>query len=328
MKIPSTFMKADADYISEGIKPPKQLYRFDSTLSGHNDRFYFEVGRKKIYPYISLTSLINNTLAKSFHFYRWVADKGDQAEKIKAERAIFGTVLHAEAFRPLVDNKGYSFDKLKEKDRFGISNYQKLYPKQYWEVAPGWYYAFSRSLLSFWQFVKERVIKVLAVEIPLRSRKYGYAGTLDLVCIIMFQGKPRFAIIDLKSFFFTLFTKKESKQFFDSHRLQLELQKQLWVENFGYPELEGEEVNKIYLFNFAPNNWRDKPTYTLENQTKNKFASTVKIGRKVVPGWRLHLAQAKLYDLPKPPSKTVDIVGSFDSFDNFNWEDHVLNIQI
>lgn len=323
IQIPSTFELVKPDYISEDIRPPKTLYRFEKLSSGNDSRFYYEVGRKYIYPYISLTSLISATLPKSRFFIQWMIDQGANAEKIKNETAIFGSVFHKEAFDTLKDDSGYDFDILKERDKFGVTNFQKLFPKEYWEESLKWHYSFTRSLMSFFQFCKDRIIKVLAVETPLRSRKWGYAGTLDLVCIINFKGKYRFAIIDLKSFKYTAYTKKKSKEFYDSHELQLELQKNLWLENYGWPEVDGEPVKDIYLFNLSPNNWRDKPTYNLENQTGGKYSDPVKHGRKAIKGWELFLLQSKLQDLPTPPSKTLDIVGSFDSIHNFNWEDHV-----
>lgn len=322
-KVPETFEPVEPDYLNrEYVRPPKKLYRFDKHVSGHNDRFYFEFIRERTIPYISLTSLINATLPKGYNFYEWVARMGEDAQRIKMERAVFGSALHEQSFLPIINKAGYDFDKLKRKDSFGISNFQKLFPREYWNTSTRWYYAFTRSLLSFWFFCQERVEQVIAVEIPLRSKKYGYAGTLDFVCLLRFNGKTVFAIIDLKSFFFTLFSKKESKKFYDSHELQLELQKNLWRENFKELPGKGE---KIYLFNFSPNAWRDKPSYTLKNQTKNKFTKQVKIvgGRRYVPLWQLHMSMAEGIDLPKPPDTILDIIGKFDDIRNFNWENHI-----
>lgn len=319
--IPSTFIQAEADYLSPKIKPRHKLFRYDSEVSG-GSRFYFRFGTKKKYSYISLTSLINEVLPKGPGFYRWVANKGENAEIIREQRAAFGSAIHAESFKILKYGKGYSFDWLSQRDSRGISNFHKLYPKEYWGICGGWRYAFTKSLMAFFQFLQEKVIEVIAVEIPLCSDKYGYAGTLDLVAKVIFNGKERLAIIDMKSNFFTLMSAASKKTFYDSHELQLELQKQLWLENYG-----GDE--DIMLFNWSPNNYqKGKPTYTFQNQTKNEFSQPTKLGRKTVKVYELYLALGQAKKLPRPPSTIFEIVGEFDSIQNFNWEDHVLQIDI
>lgn len=318
-RIPSSFIPVEADYLSPKVKPPFKLFRRDGDNGGN--RFYYRYGRSSVFSYISLTSLINEVLPKGPGFYRWVAMKGAEAERIREERAVFGSAIHEQSFFPLKHGKGYDFDWLSQKDGRGISNFQKLFPKEYWDICGGWKYGFTKSLMAFFQFVQEKVTEVIAVEIPLCSNKYGYAGTLDFVGKVMFNGKERLCIMDMKSNFFTLMSGDTKKTFFDTHELQLELQKQLWLENFG-----GDE--DIMLFNWSPNNYREKPTYTFENQTKNQFAARTKIGRKNVYVWELYLALAKAKKLPQPPSKIMEIVGGFESIEKFNWEDHVLTINL
>jgi hypothetical protein len=319
MKVPSTFIPVEPDYLHPDVKAPYKLHRLDA----YRNRYYFWFGRKYVKTYLSLTSTIRAVLPKGYRFYEWVAEKGKDSEKIKMERAAYGTAVHIESFRPLIEKKGYDFDYLKKRDKMGISNYQKLFPKEYWEVCHNWYYGFHKSLLAFWQFVQERVVEVIAVEIPLASKQWGYAGTLDLVCKIRWGKKVAFAIIDLKSFFFTLHSSSTSKNFYADHEFQLVLQKNLWLENFGKPEED------ILLFNFSPNNWRDKPTYTLKNQTKTKFDQDIKVSsRKYLPAWQVYLATLPMYDVAKPPSSVMDFEGSFKDISEFNWEDHIMQVNL
>ena len=361
-EVPAVFEKVKADYLEPSIRAPYQLYRFDSTLSGHADRFYFLFRGDAATSFISLTSLINHTLAKGYGYYRWVAQLGEKAEEVREDRAVFGSALHGEALRPIITGGGYDWDWLKERGTYtkrnadGTSevrqsswtNFQSLFPADYREKSSSWYYAFTRSLASFFQFAKERIVKVVAVEIPLCSLKWRFAGTLDLVVIIKWNGKERLALIDLKSFFFTLFSEKESKVYYDSHILQLELQLELWYENFG--KKKGRDKGVIYqdkeygkfkyedalLFNWSPKNWRGMgknkekiaPTYDLTNQTDNKYKRLIRVGKQEVRGWELHLYQSKLHDLPTPPTSTIDIVGAFDHWQEFNYEKHILEIDL
>lgn len=367
MVVPSVFVEAKPDYLYPKIKAPTPLFRYDSNVSGHADRFYFKFDKtgKKAKSFISLTALINHTLPKGFGYYKWLTAQGERAEEIREDRAVFGSALHGEALSPLIQNGGYDYDWLKQKAKYTRidkdgqekvyesrwTNYQMLFPVEYREKSASWYYAFTRSLMSFFQFAQERIVQVLAVEIPLCAPKWGYAGTLDLVCLLRWNRKIVFAIIDLKSFFFTLFSDKESKVLYDSHALQLELQLELYRTNFAKgtgskavlysdPEYGTFTYGDAMLFNWSPKNWRGfskkkdgsrelvAPTYDLTDQSDNKFRQLIKIKGVSVTGWELHLYQSKLHDLPTPPTTTIDIKGFFDHWSKFNYEDHLEEIEL
>jgi hypothetical protein len=233
--------------------------------------------------------------------------------------ATYGSAMHTEWMKPFKQST-YSFDALYEKDEWGVTQYERLFPLEYRSKAWEWHFGFMRSLLSFWHFVKERVIEVYAIELPLRSKKYQYAGTLDFVCRMQFNGKEVLAIIDLKSNMFSQLEGK-TKTFYPDHELQLELQKQLWIENFGSDE-------PIFLFNFAPNAWRgDEPTYTLKNQTKSKFGKPVKVGRKMVPLWELKALEALAEPINIPPTTITQFSGEF-SIKNFDYSQHIHKITL
>jgi hypothetical protein len=333
------FEIVNADYLELGkleqgsnkrnlLRRPVTLYRFDKLVSGQNARFYFRIGRKKIYSYISLTSLINHVLPKGFGYEMWLKSLGEKAEIVKMDRAVFGTALHEQAFKPLIEDGTYSFDWLAEKDRNGWTNYSKLHPKEYWEKSRNWYYSFTRSMMSFFQFCTDRVEQVLAVEIPLRSDRFKYAGTLDLVCLLRFNGKIVLAIIDMKSFYFTIHTEKKEKTFYDTHELQLELQKNLWLENFGVPFYNGKEL-PIMLFNFSPNNWRKEPTYTLKNQTKNRFTEMMKVTSRVrIPVWQNYARMGMQDNIHVPKTNVVDIYGEVENVFDFKWQNHIQTVEV
>ena len=328
--IPSVFEEVAPDFLASKITYKTKLYRFDSLVSGHQDRFYFEFLRNGVKSYISTTSVIRATVPLGYGYYRWLMSMGDKAEQFRDERAVFGSAIHYESFKPLISrDTGYDFDFLKKKaPGTNWTNFQMLFPRGYREAATGWYYSFTRGLMSWFEFVRERVVEVWAVEIPLRSKKWGYAGTLDFIGLIRFNSTVVPAIIDMKSHVFSPYSdENKSKDSRESHEAQLEMSKLLWEENFGKPQVDGVEKD-FKMFIFSPKAWRKKPTYDLHNLTDNRYSGMVRYGRKQIPGIHLLLLTSKMKDLPTPPSKTIDIVGSFDSIRNFNWEDHVLEVEI
>lgn len=235
------------------IEPPYKVWQLNS--KGH--RYYYKFddkGTPEFYP--SVTTILSQTIPKSEFLIKWISDKGiDEAERYKAERAAYGTFLHAQ-LEELIINRTYDLDGLKSKLKDYIDN-NKL-PTDFI------YYAddLKKDVLAFAQFVLDYDVKPLAVEIALIHPDYKYAGCIDMPCNM--QSKPGAeerinAIIDFKS---------GRKGFFEEHEIQLHLYKIMW--NVNFPDIPIDRV-----FNFSPKSWRKKPTYNLKDQTGSPNAKKI-----------------------------------------------------
>lgn len=235
------------------IEPPYKVWQLNS--KGH--RYYYKFddnGTPEFYP--SVTTILSQTMPQSPFLIKWIADKGiDEAERYKAERAAYGTFMHAQ-FEELIINRVYDLDGLKAKLKDYIDN-NKL-------PADFIYYAddLKKDVLAFAQFVLDYDVKPLAVEIALVHPVYNYAGMIDLPCTMLAKpGSKDYinAIVDFKS---------GRKGFYEEAEIQLHLYKMMWNENF--PDVPIERV-----FNFSPKDWRNKPTYNLKDQTDSPNAQKI-----------------------------------------------------
>lgn len=235
------------------IEPPYKVWQLNS--KGH--RYYYKFddnGTPEFYP--SVTTILSQTMPQSPFLIKWIADKGiDEAERYKAERAAYGTFMHAQ-FEELIINRVYDLDGLKAKLKDYINN-NKL-------PADFIYYAddLKKDVLAFAQFVLDYDVKPLAVEIALVHPVYNYAGMIDLPCTMLAKpGSKDYinAIVDFKS---------GRKGFYEEAEIQLHLYKMMWNENF--PDVPIERV-----FNFSPKDWRKKPTYNLKDQTDSPNAQKI-----------------------------------------------------
>lgn len=235
------------------IEPPYKVWQINS--KGH--RYYYKFddnGTPEFYP--SVTTILSQTMPQSPFLIKWIADKGiDEAERYKAERAAYGTFMHAQ-FEELIINRVYDLDGLKAKLKDYIDN-NKL-------PADFIYYAddLKKDVLAFAQFVLDYDVKPLAVEIALVHPVYNYAGMIDLPCTMLAKpGSKDYinAIVDFKS---------GRKGFYEEAEIQLHLYKMMWNENF--PDVPIERV-----FNFSPKDWRKKPTYNLKDQTDSPNAQKI-----------------------------------------------------
>ena len=235
------------------IEPPYKVWQLNS--KGH--RYYYKFddnGTPEFYP--SVTTILSRTMPQSPFLIKWIADKGiDESERYKAERAAYGTFMHAQ-FEELIINRVYDLDGLKAKLKDYIDN-NKL-------PADFIYYAddLKKDVLAFAQFVLDYDVKPLAVEIALVHPVYNYAGMIDLPCTMLAKpGSKDYinAIVDFKS---------GRKGFYEEAEIQLHFYKMMWNENF--PDVPIERV-----FNFSPKDWRKKPTYNLKDQTDSPNAQKI-----------------------------------------------------
>jgi hypothetical protein len=235
------------------IEPPYKVWQLNS--KGH--RYYYrydEKGNPEFFP--SVTTILSQTLPKSPFLIQWIANKGiEEAERYKGERAAYGTFMHA-AYEELLINRAYDFDGLKSK------------LKEYIEVnrlpADFIYYAddLKKDVLAFAQFVLDYDVRPLAVEIALVHPWHKYAGMIDCPCTMLEKigGTDRInAIVDFKS---------GKKGFYEESEIQLHLYRDMWNVNF-------EQYPITRVFNFAPKDWRKKPSYNLKEQTDSVNAKKI-----------------------------------------------------
>lgn len=268
-----TVEQIQAEFFNEDAlqEQPEPVYRLDS--SGH--RYYYtfdENGEPRFF--VSVTTLIKQTLPTAPSLIKWMADMGyEESQRYAAERANYGTFMHSQ-IAELIINRTYNLDQLKSRLRTYIESQQL--PADFINYADD----FKKDLLAFAQFMKDVDLKPLAIELVLTNPVDGYAGAIDLAAEITIEekgffgevyktganaGKPKEtkrqrrikAIIDFKS---------GRKGFFPEHEVQLHAYKTMWNMHF-----EANPIEKV--FNWSPKDWRGTtPTYNFKDQTESKNA--------------------------------------------------------
>lgn len=274
--------------VIEGFEAPYRLFRYDKG----DDRFYYRMADSHLIPYLSVTSFTHKSLPTSQYLLDWYGKMGSAAaNQYKKTAAEYGTILHIEAVEAFKENR-YSWRTLEK-------TLTEKMPQQYRYLYGEWLWTLKKDLMAFFQFRKDAIVNIIALEIPVYSDKYRLAGTIDMVCEIKFGGKTVYAIVDFKS---------GKKGFWEAHELQLHCYKELWNERFG------DLINVTHVFNFAPNNWTKKPTYKLKNQTKSHFATSAsaRMQMAMIEGWII------------PPDNYFDIVGEVSDLTEFDYTQHLI----
>jgi len=223
-------------------RQPDMLYRLDSK----NHRYYYRFEDDEPVFYTSVTTLIRNTLPTSPFLIKWMVGKGDKGYEEALERAFYGTFLHMQCAELMINGK-YNLDDLSQKlDKFAT--------QEGMQVKKEWYDELRKDTIAFAQFIIDRNVKPLAIEICLWHPDDGYAGALDLVAELDFNRKRITAIIDLKS---------GRKAFYQSHEIQLGAYREMWQIHF--PDTPIDKV-----FNWSPKAWTKAPSYNLQDQTDSK----------------------------------------------------------
>lgn len=259
----------DADALQE---QPEPVYRLDS--SGHRYYYTFDENGEPQF-YVSVTTLIKQTLPTSPQLVKWIADMGyDESRRYAAERAAYGTFLHSQIARYLIE-RTFDLNEIRDKLKSYIES-EKL-PIDFIDYSDD----IKRDILAFAQFAHDVDLKPLAIELVLTNPEDGYAGAIDLVAEITVEEKGFFgdvyktgvkagqpkeskrqrrirAIIDFKS---------GRKGFFEEHEIQLHAYMKMWNMNF-------EQYPVERVFNWSPKLWNgDTPTYNFKDQTNSKNAA-------------------------------------------------------
>ena len=281
----------NADALKE---PAYRVYQLNS--DGH--RYYYrfnEAGEPEFFP--SVTTLLKQVMPTPPALLDWMIANGkDGATEKRDLAAAYGTFMHIQ-FETLVINRRYDFDNVPAV-LLGYMERENLPEKVFAEWLP----KIRKDVLAFAQFVRDYNVKPLAIEIGLVHPEYHYAGCIDLPCIMTDPktGKQFIAIVDFKS---------GRKGFYEEHELQLHLYREMW--NVNYPETPVSRV-----FNFAPKDWRTKPTYNLKDQTDS-------VNARKLP---YLLALASIEDEKR--DNTLTIVRGVLDLDNGKIADNVLTLSL
>lgn len=265
-------------------EPSIRLYQLNTR--GMRYYYYFDSEGKALFM-PSVTTILRKVMPENVFLTDWKLGLGkDKAEAYTAERAAYGTFMHA-CIERLIINRSYNLDEMKGELAKYIEREQL--PSDFINYAE----SLKRDILSFAQFMWDYDIRPYAMEIALFSEK-GYAGMIDLVSDI--RKYPRSeekkareklaedaakakdddkklaklgeklaeieakysqrenAIIDFKS---------GRKGFYEEHEIQLGLYAGMWKEWFP-------EVDIHSLYNWSPRDWRKAPTYNFKDQTESK----------------------------------------------------------
>lgn len=265
-QIKAEFFNADA--LQE---QPEPVYRIDS--NGHRYYYTFDENGEPQF-YVSVTTLIKQTLPTSPQLVKWIADMGyDESRRYAADRAAYGTFLHAQIGELLITHI-YDLNSLRDRLKSYIES-EKL-PSDFINYADD----LKKDVLAFVQFAKDVELKPLAIELVLTNPNDGYAGAIDLCAEITVEEKGFFgevyktgakagqpketkqqrrirAIIDFKS---------GRKGFFPEHEVQLHAYKTMWNMHF-------EQYPVERVFNWSPKDWKGTtPSYNFKDQTESKNA--------------------------------------------------------
>lgn len=152
-------------------------------ITFQDERWYFH---EKTESYLPSVTWCANYWHRDDYLIKWIAKNGwDDAEMIKKSKGNRGTRVH-NAIEYLIENKEISINQ---------TFYNEPTDKQEELTADEW-----ECVMSFQAWFEKTKPKILEVEIPIfqlpnEEFKYGYAGTIDLVCKI----DGEYWIVDLKT---------------------------------------------------------------------------------------------------------------------------------
>lgn len=229
--------------------------------------------------YKSLTTFLDSVMPANKFLQKWKEEKAvelggrDQAYEFVQATADYGTGLHI-AVSEYCKNQGVDW---LEFEQWAIKYLGECGFKG--ETLKGAHSELINDFAAMLQFFHDYRVDVIAVEIPVWL-DCGIATLIDLVVEMdaknydktLVENRSRInAIVNLKS---------GKKGFFDTHFFQLEGERRMFNETYG--PIFGEIKS---VFNLAPNDWRDNPSYKLKDQTSvandisKQFELFVEVGK-------------------------------------------------
>lgn len=269
------------EVLKKALKGKPTIFR----LTGQKNRIYFTKADENapVTIYNSGTTILRNynDEAGNLAIHKWkvgLVNSGKDPAIELVKRQNYGTLLHILYGRILMGEKT-SFSELKnfiiscaEEARIDKDEVKKLVNTHMWE--------FEKDVASFLTWIKEYKVRPLGIELMLKSDKYKVATALDLICEITAMekgfhgevyksaskatgakaGDPKMTLGEVKKNVIVDF-KSGKKGFYDKNILQLLESRVIFEENFPDIKIDG-------IYNFAPNDWKTKPTYKFYDQER------------------------------------------------------------
>lgn len=269
--------------------------------SGYGERYYFQHIGDDVVFLPSCTTIIKKTLPTSPGILKKHQELGDRYYDWLMQKADYGTFLHLQ-FAEYLRNMEYNFDALNVNREVFQDERGLMYNTQNWTDSA------KRDLLCLVNFVQMYNVKPLYVEQPITyysgsMEQPRFGSVVDLICEMDYEEKGFFgevyktgenkgmpketkrvrrvvAAIDLKS---------GKNGFWDDHAIQLKMY-QIALQQSGV------EVEK--LFNIAPTDWRETPTFKIKDQTNEVSSREIHL--------IMQLYFARYY---REPSSQLEITG-------------------
>lgn len=153
-----------------------------------------------------------------------------------------------------------------------------------------------KDFASLLQFFHDYRVTVIAVELPV-FMEVGVATLIDLVVEMDAKNYVETPADKRERIIAAVNLKSGKKGFFEEHLFQLVGERRMFNETFS--ALVGYQIE--HVFNLAPANWRDKPTYKLKNQTADIEKQNIE------PRFDLYLKDAELRGVLSEPSRKFPI---------------------
>lgn len=263
-------------------EPSYRLWQLNSS----GGRYYYTFnawGEPIFFP--SVTTILHKVAPENKFLTEWKLSKGkEEAEAYTAERASYGTFIHAQ-LATLAATRTYYLDGVRD----ALTEYV-----EYSKLPAGFVDAHEdeakADIIAFARWMWDYDVRPYAIEVSLFSQG-GYAGMIDLVCNLRAVSRSDEAAARIKAgddakklakinaavaerLDVIVDFKTGKKGFYDDYAIQLELYRRMWNENF--PD---KEITRI--FNIAPKDWRKTvkkvPSYSFEEQTDNPVLRRVDV---------------------------------------------------
>lgn len=256
-----------AEYADNALKPKYYICRFDDKAE---NRFYYFKKDEEVIVAAGVTTVFNKVSTERERIEKWKQDHPDWRKLLdissdygSIEHGVYGDIMFGNGVNKgkmtqLLDlvraNNGNS--NMPAKDILAFLKFQedyKLVPLlieaslAYQDPVTGEWLAMTIDLLA--KLTVPIVTKEMIQDgVYQRGDKAGQPKMVEKKTTIY---KELIYNIDFKSNFFD----KDRKSFFEVHKLQLQAGGKAIEQNFGI-KVDG-------YFNYAPNNWRTQPSYTL-----------------------------------------------------------------
>ena len=121
----------------------------------------------------------------------------------------------------------------------------------------------TKDFASLIQFMHDYRVHVIAVELPV-FLEHGIATLIDLVVEMDAKNYDKTPVEKRDRIKAVINLKSGKKGFFEEHLLQLVGERRMFNHTFG--QVVGYEIQEV--FNLAPSDWKEKPTYKIQRQTE------------------------------------------------------------